>query len=76
MTARTVAARAANTGVQLLTPDQAAGRLGCSRDTVERLIAAGQLRWVDIRSPQATRPRVRVRESDLAAFIDARTRVA
>jgi len=56
---------------QLLTPDQVAERMGVSRSTVHNLISTGQLAAVDIRS-SGTRPRLRVTEDDLAAFVAAR----
>ncbi|MCW2902892.1 MAG: hypothetical protein JWO67_5157 [Streptosporangiaceae bacterium] len=42
-----------------------------SKDTVYRLISAGELRTVDVSAYGRTR--TRVREDDLQAFIDART---
>lgn len=56
---------------QLLRLEDAADRLGISRDSVERLIASGDLAAVDIRAG-GNRPRLRVAETDLAAFIAAR----
>lgn len=61
------------TPTQLLTLPQAGARLGCSRTHVYRLIAAGKLRAVEIKAA-GTRPKTRVRESDLEAFIEAHTR--
>lgn len=50
-------------------------RLGVGRRTVYRLIAAGDLRAVNVSPPGSAgkRPRMRVREDDLAAFIESRT---
>jgi excisionase family DNA binding protein len=52
-------------GPQLLVPDDTAAYLGCSRRTVERLVAAGHLMPVRIGS------RVWFRVADLDAFIAA-----
>ena len=47
---------------------------GCSEMHVYRLIAAGELRAVDIATPGAGRSKTRVRSDDLAAYIDRKTR--
>jgi len=60
---------------QLLTVPEAAARLSCSRTHIYRLIAAGELRSVEIKA-SGTRPKTRVREEDLEAYIDQHTRVA
>lgn len=60
----------------LLRVPEVAARLGCSRTHVYELIAEGALDAVDIASPSATRPQTRVRESDLASFVERRTRNA
>lgn len=61
----------------LLTIADTAGRLGgCSDMHVYRLIAAGELRAVDISQPGSRKSKTRVRSDDLAAYIDAHTRVA
>lgn len=57
---------------QLLSVVEVAERLRCSRNHVYGLIAAGSLRAVDLRA-KGTKPKTRVRESDLDAFINART---
>lgn len=57
---------------QLHTIPQTAQRLGISRTSVYDLIAAGQLRVVDVGTGRS--PRTRVRDDDLQAFIDGRTR--
>lgn len=59
----------------LLSITTAAERLDCSRGHVYGLIAAGQLRAVEIKA-KGTRSKTRVREEDLEAFIDSHTRVA
>lgn len=60
---------------QLLTITDAAARLSCSRGHVYNLIAAGQLAVVEIKA-LGTRPKSRVREADLEAYIELHTRVA
>ena len=47
---------------------------GCSEMHVYRLIAAGELRAVDIATPGAGRSKTRIRSDDLAAYIDRKTR--
>jgi excisionase family DNA binding protein len=61
--------------VDLLTIPATAERLGCSDNHVYRLVAAGQLRAVDIAPPGNQRTKTRVRSDDLAAYIESRTRV-
>lgn len=51
----------------LLTPAQAGKKLGVSHDTVDRLIAAGRLSFVNVGTSK--RRRARIRESDLERFI-------
>jgi excisionase family DNA binding protein len=60
---------------QLLSATHAALRLDCSPGHVYNLIAIGRLRAVEIKA-FGTRPKTRVREEDLEAFIEAQTRVA
>lgn len=55
---------------QLLTIPEAAKRIRASESHVYRLIAAGKLRPIDIAQPGARRPKTRVSEADLAAYID------
>lgn len=55
---------------QLYRIPEAAERLGCSVDTVYRLLAAGRLPSVDI---GMGRPRVRINEKDLEAYISRQT---
>lgn len=52
---------------------EVADRLGCGREKVYSLIRAGELRVVDLGNG---RSKSRVRDDDLAAFIDGRTRDA
>lgn len=60
---------------KVLNMEEAAERLGVGRRTVYRLIAQGELRAVNVSPSGAAgrRPRMRVREDDLAAFIESRT---
>jgi excisionase family DNA binding protein len=57
--------------VQLLTPAEVAERLRCSENHVYRLIAKGALHAVDVSLPGARRPKSRVSEADLAAYVKA-----
>lgn len=63
------------TAPQLLAIPSAAARLDCSRAHVYRLIAAGELASVQISTPGSTRAKTRVREGDLAAYIERHTEV-
>jgi excisionase family DNA binding protein len=63
-------------GVLLHPVAETAKRLGCSEMHVYRLIAAGELAVVDIASPTSTRSKTRIRDDDLADYIDRRTRRA
>lgn len=47
--------------------------LGCSDMHIYRLVAAGELRLVDIAVPGTGRAKNRVRADDLAAFVDRHT---
>ncbi len=47
--------------------------LGCSQMHVYRLIAAGELRAVNIAGPGATRTKSRIRGDDLARYIQRKT---
>lgn len=67
---------AANGTVVLHTPAEAGTILRCSEKHVYRLIAAGVLRAVDNRLPGSRKGMTRVRSDDIAAYIDAHTRVA
>ena len=51
--------------------DEAATRLGCSRSHVYDLIAAGELRTVNISA--RGRSKTRIRSDDLADYIERRT---
>jgi excisionase family DNA binding protein len=66
--------KSAQEQVQLLTVRGAAEFLGCSEMHIYRLVAAGQLRAVDISSAGAQRTKTRIRSDDLAAYIERRTR--
>lgn len=57
---------------KLLTVPQTAEHLSCSRAHVYRLIAAKKLRAVETKA-SGQRPKTRIREDDLAAFIRANT---
>lgn len=63
--------------MQVLTIPEVGQRLGMSRNTVYRLINSGDLRVVDVGAPKRKgephKPRMRIREDDLDAFIEART---
>jgi excisionase family DNA binding protein len=67
---------AAQAAPKLLTIADTAARLGCSEMHVYRLIAAGELEPVDIAQPRARKPKTRISESDLARYIQAKTRPA
>jgi excisionase family DNA binding protein len=55
------------------TVQEIAEYLGCSDMHVYRLIAAGELRTVDIGGPDAKRPKIRIRSDDLADYINRKT---
>ncbi|MDR6867868.1 excisionase family DNA binding protein [Microbacterium resistens] len=55
--------------VRLFTIPDAGGVLGRSRDTVYRMVAAGELRAVRIR--RGSKSFMRIREDDLQAYIDS-----
>lgn len=61
---------------QLLSVTRAAEALDCSRGHVYSLIAAGELRAVEIKTPASTRSKTRVRAEDLDDYIEAATRRA
>jgi excisionase family DNA binding protein len=54
---------------QLLTIPETAERLRCSDNHVYRLVSNGQLRAIDVAQPGAKRPKTRISEADLAAYI-------
>jgi excisionase family DNA binding protein len=60
---------------QLYTVPETAKRLRVADNTVYRLIASGALKAVDL-SAGGKRSKTRIRDDDLARFIDARTRTA
>jgi excisionase family DNA binding protein len=60
------------TGTRLLSVTTVADRLECSRNHVYALIAKGGLHAVDLRA-SGKKAKTRIRESDLEAFIEART---
>jgi len=76
MTTQTGARRKPSSSAKLLTPAEAGERLGASAMHVYRLIACGALRAVDIAQPDSRRSKTRVRDDDLAAYIEANTRTA
>ena len=60
--------------MQLLTIEQAAERLTVNERSVRQLMSSGQLAWVDVSVKQnSLKPRKRIREADLFAFMEART---
>ena len=61
--------------LSLLTPAEAAARIGASEMHIYRLIADGELRAVDISQRGSKRSKTRVRSDDLEAYIETRTRV-
>ena len=60
--------------IALLTIPETAGRLRCSKNHVYRLIASGALPAADIAQPGARAPKTRIRDGDLARYIDRQTR--
>jgi excisionase family DNA binding protein len=58
----------------VLTVPGAAGQLGCSEMHIYRLVAAGELRAVDISMPGSVRSKTRIRADDLASYIERQTR--
>jgi excisionase family DNA binding protein len=64
------------TSTQLYTIPETAERLRVADNTVYRLIASGSLKAVDLAPAGSTRSKTRIRDDDLARFIDARTRSA
>lgn len=59
---------------QLLTIPQAAERLACSENHAYRLVASGELRAVDIAPRGSKRSKTRIREDDIAAYVNKKTR--
>jgi excisionase family DNA binding protein len=66
--------------ISLLTIPQVAERLQLDRSTVYRLIESGQLSVVDVSTGRTTtgsgKPKSRVRDDVLDAFIESKTRTA
>ena len=56
-----------------LNPASIAKRYGCKNDTVISWIKSGELRAIDVSSPESTRPRYRIDPDDLAAFENRRS---
>jgi excisionase family DNA binding protein len=67
---------ATRTQEPLLTIPGTAEKLECSEMHIYRLIAAGELRAVDIATPGSGRSKTRVRSDDLADYIERQTRTA
>ena len=62
--------------MKLLTPKQVGRRLDISERSVLSLIASGQLAYVDVSVPEASKkPRRRISEKDLNAFIETRRKM-
>ena len=55
------------------TPSKVAKRWGSKPDTVIARIKSGELRAIDVSSPESTRPRYRIDLDDLAAFENRRS---
>ena len=59
--------------MQLLTIEQVAERLQVEERAVNRLLKLGYLAYIDVCvSPKGKKPRKRIREDDLLAFIESR----
>lgn len=56
-----------------LTPPQVADRLGVSSEKVINWILAGELKGCNLAAKSSSRPRYRVSEDDLTAFLDSRS---
>jgi excisionase family DNA binding protein len=74
MKTQTGLSRQRASALELLTIPATAERLGCSDNHVYRLIAAGELRPVDIAPAGARRSKTRVRSDDVDGYIDRKTR--
>lgn len=57
--------------LDLLTIQEVADLLGCSKPHVYRLIGLGVIATVNIATPGAKRPKTRIRPDDLKAYINA-----
>lgn len=62
---------AAADGQRLLTVKEIGSRLGISHDSVHRLITAGALQAIDVRTT-GPKPRLRISEAELARFLKQR----
>lgn len=58
---------------QLLTIEEVAGRLKLGTTTVYELINDGEIRVIDVARAGSQRPKLRISESELAAFQKRRT---
>jgi len=56
--------------IKLYSVAEAAANLGCSKPHVYRLIAAGELKIIDIATPGANRTKNRIGSEDLVAYIE------
>ena len=61
------------TSSRLFSIPEAAAQIGCCRDHVYTLISAGLLAVTDISGPGAKKPKSRVPEDSLLAYIRSRT---
>lgn len=59
--------------MQLLTVKNAAAAIQAKEHTVYNAIHAGDLAWVDIAPSGAPRKRIRIKDTDLEAWVEART---
>jgi excisionase family DNA binding protein len=66
-----VAPAAAADGPRLLTVKEVGQRLGISHDSVHRLITAGALQSIDVRTT-GPKPRLRIAEAELNRFLKER----
>ncbi len=60
-------------GDRLLKPDEVGERLGITGESVRRMIDHAGLRAVNISVGSGVRPRWRIRQADLDAWLDERT---
>lgn len=71
-----MAARGSDPAPTVLTVPEAAARLRCSRGHVYNLVAAGELDVIDIAPPGSTKPKTRVLDESVDAFLRRRIRNA
>lgn len=69
MSRMTVTSATTSSSIAVLTIQQVAERLGCSKPHVYRLINSGALPAVDIAPPDSKRSKTRVRLDDLDRFL-------